>query len=240
MTEIILFSEIQIILWPPVFGAAAGICSVLLYLKMPAGWLCDAGERPRTEHMPSMRRQLQRHGSAAGTGCAAAVCLYLIRCLQIPSCTTPASAAAAVLALIALSAAAQADAVYLIIPDQLTAFVLASGFFSELAFGRPSLLSATVYSLGGAASGFLVMLLCAALSLLLGGRQGIGAGDIKLTGACGALVGMENVPFLIFFASFGTACSALKDLLTGKNHPDAAKPAAPWIFSASAACLLLF
>lgn len=274
MTDIITIPEIHAGLPALTAGIASGMYSIRLYLRMPAGWVCETGEMPRTEHMPFMRLHMWKGVYyRMGIICGAVVFLYLIRHIFC-FCFFPASAVCIILALIALSAAAQADSIYFILPDQLTAFILAAGIFSgfscdlarlflpEILHLFPTLPDPSFYpafrcrtfcdfltvfpfsssfnSAAGALLSFLTILFCAVLSLFISGHQGIGAGDIKLIGACGALTGVSSVPFLIFFASSGVLCSALKDVIFRKYSPGSAKPAGPWIFVSSAACLLLF
>lgn len=292
-------------------GAAAGMGAVRLYEGMPASWVCDAGEEIRSAHMPVLRK----HGRAAGTGCAAAALCVLFSCLSDGLICLPA-AASLVLILISLAAASQTDLTYLIIPDQISAFILTAGFFcvicetcipavpffhlpaepslqtivpqilpdtltaapqaafqqifpdnpvsapsgtltaaaekllfrrSQLSFSCtsasarfsaawPDFLSALRFSLCGVLCGGLTLLLCSVVSLLCSGRQSIGMGDIKLTGACGACLGPEQTFVLISLTSLGTAMASL---FSQSSDPDSrVQPAAPWIFLSFVLCRL--
>ena len=131
--------KIQTAVWALTAGTAAGLYSVRLYRKMPACWVCDDGEDLRTEHMPSMRIYLNRKETAAVPICIAAVYLILLKGQGSFFCT-PAAAAGCILSLTALSAAAQADSTYLILPDQPTLFILTAGLLRGLSCDLAALL----------------------------------------------------------------------------------------------------
>lgn len=266
--------KIQTAVWALTAGTAAGLYSVRLYRKMPACWVCDDGEDLRTEHMPSMRIYLNRKETAAVPICIAAVYLILLKGQGSFFCT-PAAAAGCILSLTALSAAAQADSTYLILPDQPTLFILTAGLLRGLSCDLAALLPQKPYSLiffdadagrvsnapditdqvflqpsipilpcaadaaAGALIGFLIMMICASLSLLISDRQGIGMGDVKLIGACGSLVGQDRLLILLLFSSFGVAISSLKDIMNRQCVSDIQKLAGLWIFASAALCLLL-
>lgn len=268
-------------------GAAAGMRAARLYEEMPAGWVCEAGEEIQAAHMPAMRKlrtqEARRdharflHGRAAGTGCAAAVLSFclLFDDLSDGSICLPA-AAGTLLIVTALAAASQADLTYLIIPDQISLFILTAGFFCsictacvpelstdtilsiekitsdahasadgssalKIGFLLIKLRSAAVFSLSGALSGALALFLCDIIAALCSGQQGIGMGDIKLTGACGAFLGTELAFVLILLTSLGTALAALFSRLEtfsmqSSSSPSEVQPAAPWILLGFTIC----
>ena len=104
MTDIITIPEIHAGLPALTAGIASGMYSIRLYLRIPAGWVCETGEMPRTEHMPFMRLHMRKGVYyRMGIICGAVVFLYLIRHIFC-FCFFPASAVCIILALIALSA----------------------------------------------------------------------------------------------------------------------------------------
>lgn len=217
-------------------GAAAGICAAGLYRKMPAGWVCDAGEEIQEAHMPHMRR----HGRAAGIGCAAAVTLLLLKYIFF---SQPSPFFAAVIfhifSLIFLAAAAQCDAQYQIIPDQASAFILAAGLICALSAAVTSGPAILLAHIGGASAGFLTMFFCSVLSQLFCGREGIGMGDVKLIGACGALIGIRYIFYLILISSLTSSVFLSAAILFRRAGTQSAAPMAPWIFLGTASCLII-
>lgn len=215
-------------------GAAAGVCAVKLYRRVPAKWVCDAGEEVREAHMPHMRK----HGHAAGIGCAAAVTLLLLKDIFFGT-FAPAAAALSISALIALAAAAQCDIQYQIIPDQASVFLLAAGLLRAVFSPLSPVLPALSESISGSAAGFLTMVFCAVLSRLLCRREGIGMGDVKLIGACGALVGINQIFYLILISSLTGAVFAACAILFRRSDIYSTYPMAPWIFLGTSVCFII-
>lgn len=215
-------------------GAAAGVCALELYRRMPAKWMCEAGEEVREAHMPHMRR----HGRAAGIGCAAAVTLLLLKTIFFGT-FVPAAAALSIFVLIVLAAAAQCDIQYQIIPDQASVFLLAAGLLRAVFSPHSPVLSALSESISGSAAGFLTMLFCAVLSRLLCRREGVGMGDVKLIGACGALVGINQIFYLILISSLTGAVFTACAILLRRSDIYSTYPMAPWIFLGTSICFII-
>jgi len=91
----------------------------------------------------------------------------------------------------------------MLLPDLLTLPVLGLGLFVAAADGQLS------ESLIGAALGFVVFALIAAVYRRWRGRDGLGLGDAKLLGAAGAWVGWAGLPSIVLIASLAALVVAM-------------------------------
>lgn len=237
--------------------AAAGAVSavaVILYMRMPARWLCEFDELPSELHMPGMR------GSWAGTAqyavFAVVFCAALIGFgggVSITKCA----------AVCCLLAAALSDAEYMIIPDQLLVIVLAAAFLSaagegvaeqfsadslqclvglpagggsaELTCGSDFFRATAASAAGGVRDAAAGAACCGALALIsslcaASGKSAIGAGDIKMLTVCGALSGAPGRAALIFSASVLFSAAFISfGIILKKIRPSSFIPMAPFI-----------
>jgi leader peptidase (prepilin peptidase)/N-methyltransferase len=102
-----------------------------------------------------------------------------------------------------LLALAVIDLRTMLLPDLLTLPVLGLGLFVAAADGQLS------ESLIGAALGFAVFALIAAVYRRWRGRDGLGLGDAKLLGAAGAWVGWTGLPSIVLIASLAALVVAM-------------------------------
>lgn len=183
------------VLIPLLFAAAAAFAwlSVTVFNALPAGWLCDYGEKPG-EELLGKRVFLLPHGAVM-----ALVYLFafftLFRQFGTSFYFYIGCAATAVLTLTGM-----ADWKYRIIPDQfvlllfLTAVIL---FFCDRA--SESLFFQNWYSpVLGVLSGAVLMLLMNLLGKALFRKDSLGLGDLKLFAAAGLFTGFPQI-FLLFF-----------------------------------------
>lgn len=170
-------------------GFAAGCLGAAVLNRIPAGWLCDYGEKPGAE-LFGKRVSLKREGLVLGFVLALSFVLFRLQ-YGTASPVFP----LACLEAVPLVLAALADAKYGILPDQFLLLLLppaAANLGFDLAGGG------SFY--GGAASPFLGAACGAALFLALGlagklasGGEAIGFGDVKLTAALGFFCGFPQV-----------------------------------------------
>lgn len=174
-------------------GFASGSLGAAAFNRVPAGWLCDYGEKPGAELL-GKRVSQKREGAALGAVLALFFVLFRLQ-YGAGSPVFPLTCLEAV----PLALAALADAKYGILPDQFLLLLLppaAANLIFDLAGGK--------MFYGGAASPFLGAACGAALFLALGlagklasGAEAIGFGDVKLMAALGFFCGFPRV-FAVF------------------------------------------
>ncbi len=207
--------------------------SLLLYLSMPAAWLCETGEMPDASHRPSCR--CPRRLSALGlmTVVNFAVLGMAAGAEQTPFVFFRERMIFQGIALLILLPAVLSDVDYRIIPDQCCLAGCLLGLFRGMMAGWRGL--------GGAFGGLLLcgglMLLSSLTAWLISGREGMGMGDVKLAAACGSLAAASAAPgawgiaacavFVGAVMSSGVWFSVL--LLLGRARYGDARPMAPWI-----------
>ena len=119
-----------------------------------------------------------------------------------------------------------------IIPDSLIVFGLLAGCLTAYIVHKDIL-----FSVYGAAGGFLALYIPASLYKLVRKREGMGFGDIKLIAMCGAFLGLKSVFFLVFASALmGAVIGVIWQLAVGKK--DMMIPFGPFI--AAAALIYLF
>jgi len=64
-------------------------------------------------------------------------------------------------------------------------------------------------------------------------------GDVKLFGACGAAVGIDQIFYLILIASLAGAIFSALAMLFRHSGMHSTYPMAPWIFMGTAICLAI-
>lgn len=224
-------------------AAAAALCTgpaaAAVYMRLPAGWLCDFDEAPCELHMPGFRGTFSRTAGAAFFVCVslAAFAVYSAAGLY------PWTAAA----LICLAAAALSDIEYMIIPDQL---LLAAAICALAAAGARGMTEAAsgvlLYTCGasvkaaalGALAGGGLMLLSALAAAVFYGAGAIGTGDIKMLFVCGALAGSPERAVMLFAAScFGSALFISVGIVAGRLRREAFIPMGPFIALAATLCM---
>lgn len=201
------------------------LISLTIYRGMPAGWLCDYGEKPGEMHAREHRCEGWRKVLPV-MWCG---CFFLFRIAGRPE-PVDALLAAAVLILLP---AALSDCDYMIIPDQSAAAMMILGLI--ICATRPEA-SLRWYMAGGALA-LILMLLSAALALAAARKAGVGFGDVKLATSCGVCIGAlygsdMAVPavlgFYAFSALFGAGWFAVRLLARRVEYGDFC-PMAPWI-----------
>ncbi len=96
------------------------------------------------------------------------------------------------------------DARYWLLPDLLTLPLILAGLAAAAIFDPEQLTGRAL----GAALGYLVLLMIAALYQALRGREGLGRGDAKLLAASGAWVGAAALPQVILLAALSALAAA--------------------------------
>ncbi len=163
-----------------------------------------------------------------------------------------------------MSVAAQTDCMYMIIPDQTSFFLIPAGVIFNISvlcseeiakrfaigvtenhnlyISLPEFLYAAekgcIVSISGMAAGFLLLLLCRVISCALSGGEGIGMGDIKLAGACGAVLGFEGILIMLFIASTSSSLFSLVLAACKKRKLSEYHPFGPWLYLSMSLCLI--
>ena len=163
-----------------VLGILAGFAAVYIFNKMPAGWLCDYGEKPGPEltdpHIQRVKGYPWRWIYAAGFAC------LLVR---LSFCDIQ-FAAAGVFACWAMLIIGLADLKYMVIPDQFVIMLALS------AFGFIPFHSSVWQPLLGAIVGGGAMLAVAGIGSLIFHREVMGFGDVKLFASLGLVLRTEG------------------------------------------------
>lgn len=200
---------------------------LLIYLNLPAHWLCETGENPLEKHLP--RNRCPRRLTALLIMTVVTAFLLLTVCgadlydliepdsllfsePDSPFFSESESAGRRILAEPAVPAkvlflltaellllpAALCDMDYCVIPDQSCAGALFLALIGGFFFRGAGGLAA---ALAGALFCGLMMLLSSGLSVLFSGKEGMGMGDVKLAAAGGALAASAADPGMWFFES---------------------------------------
>jgi len=118
---------------------------------------------------------------------------------------------------------ARIDAQTGLLPDRLTLGMLWLGLLFSLCGGWVSL----EHSVAGAATGYIVMWLLAAVFHRVSGREAMGRGDFKLSAAIGAWLGPWSLPTVWLVESVWLGITAVWDHLCGRKHFRAPRPFGP-------------
>lgn len=118
---------------------------------------------------------------------------------------------------------ARIDAQTGLLPDRLTLGMLWLGLLFSLCGGWVSL----EHSVAGAATGYIVMWLLAAVFHCVTGREAMGRGDFKLSAAMGAWLGLWSLPTVWLVASVWLGITAIWDHVCGRQHFRAPRPFGP-------------
>ena len=218
--------------------------ALLLYLKTPAGWLCEAGETPREEHAPERRCPHRKTSILLMTAATELACALSSQILRLPAPDFREllflSAAAIILFPAALS-----DADYCIIPDQTCLAALLLAMLKDLSSSGLSGLASAIS--GGILCGTMT-LLASWLGRLMSGAESVGMGDVKLLTACGALACSEAAPGLWMTAAGSVYIGSVLSsavwfsalLLCRKAQYGDARPMGPWIVLSTLLVLALW
>ena len=175
-----------------VLGILAGFAAVYIFNKMPAGWLCDYGEKPGPEltdpHIQRVKGYPWRWIYAAGFAC------LLVR---LSFCDIQ-FAAAGVFACWAMLIIGLADLKYMVIPDQFVIMLALS------AFGFIPFHSSVWQPLLGAIVGGGAMLAVAGIGSLIFHREVMGFGDVKLFASLGLVLGLKGTVAVLLGASLAS------------------------------------
>lgn len=198
-------------------GTLAGFSAVYIFNKMPAGWLCDYGEKPSAElsdpHIQRVKGYPWRWIYAAAFSCL----LVRLTLFDVQF------AAAGLFACWALLIIGLADLKYMIVPDQFVIMLALSAFgfipFHE-AFWAPVI---------GAAIGGGVMLIAALLGGVAFKKEVMGFGDVKLFASLGLALGPKGTIVVLIGASLCSGIAAAIGLASGKYRKDDMKPLGPYI-----------
>lgn len=198
-------------------GVLAGFGAVYIFNKMPAGWLCDYGEKPSAELLDPQIQRVKgwpwRWVYAAGFSCL----LVRLTFFDVQF------AAAGLFACWAMLIIGLADLKYMIIPDQFVLMLAASacGFipFHENLW-QPVL---------GVAIGGGVMALTSVLGGSLFRKEVMGLGDVKLFASLGLALGCKGALFVLVTASLHSGIAAALGIVGKKYDKNDHIPLGPYI-----------
>ena len=200
-----------------VLGVLAGFAAVYIFNKMPAGWLCDYGEKPGPEltdpHIQRVKGYPWRWIYAAGFAC------LLVR---LSFCDIQ-FAAAGVFACWAMLIIGLADLKYMVIPDQFVIMLALS------AFGFIPFHSSVWQPLLGAIVGGGAMLAVAGIGSLIFHREVMGFGDVKLFASLGLVLGLKGTVAVLLGASLASGIAAAAGLASGRYRRNDERPLGPYI-----------
>ena len=209
-----------------VLGILAGFAAVYIFNKMPAGWLCDYGEKPGPEltnpHIQRVKGYPWRWIYAAGFAC------LLVR---LSFCDIQ-FAAAGVFACWAMLIIGLADLKYMVIPDQFVIMLALS------AFGFIPFHSSVWQPLLGAIVGGGAMLAVAGIGSLIFHREVMGFGDVKLFASLGLVLGLKGTVAVLLGASLASGIAAAAGLASGRYRRNDERPLGPYI--CGCVCLYIF
>ena len=204
-----------------VLGVLAGFAAVYIFNKMPAGWLCDYGEKSGPEltdpHIQRVKGYPWRWIYAAGFAC------LLVR---LSFCDIQ-FAAAGVFACWAMLIIGLADLKYMVIPDQFVIMLALS------AFGFIPFHSSVWQPLLGAIVGGGAMLAVAGIGSLIFHREVMGFGDVKLMGALGLFTGWLNIIIVSVLAFLFAAVISIGILIAKKGKFNDYIPFGPFIVAST-------
>lgn len=184
-------------------AASAAVCAALcfgeyaLLNKIPAKWLCDYGEKP-DESLFAIRFNYKKSGAAFT---AAMICINIL-CVIVYAFSW--YLLIAELIVYTMSLIALCDFKYAIIPDQFTIMlaVFSVAFACFDLFNNKFFISQWWQIFAGAAAGAAFLMIVNLLSKLLFKKEGMGFGDVKLTAAFGAALGLKYVLISMLAAVF--------------------------------------
>ncbi len=221
MTAIIIKVAASIVL-----GVLAGFAAVYIFNKMPAGWLCDYGEKPGAEltdpHIQRVKGYPWRWIYAAGFAC------LLVR---LSFCDVQ-FAAAGLFACWAMLIIGLADLKYMVIPDQFVIMLALS------AFGFIPFHSSVWQPLLGALAGGGAMLAVAGTGSLIFHKEVMGFGDVKLFASLGLVLGLKGTVAVLLGSSLVSGAAAAAGLVSGRYSKDDERPLGPYICGCG--CLYIF
>ena len=198
-------------------GVLAGFAAVYIFNKMPAGWLCDYGEKPGPEltdpHIQRVKGYPWRWIYAAGFAC------LLVR---LSFCDIQ-FAAAGLFACWAMLMIGLADLKYMVIPDQFVIMLALS------AFGFIPFHSSVWQPLLGAIVGGGAMLAVAGIGSLIFHKEVMGFGDVKLFASLGLVLGLKGTVAVLLGASLVSGITAAAGLASGRYRKDDERPLGPYI-----------
>ena len=200
-----------------VLGILAGFAAVYIFNKMPAGWLCDYGEKPGPEltdpHIQRVKGYPWRWIYAAGFAC------LLVR---LSFCDIQ-FAAAGLFACWAMLIIGLADLKYMVIPDQFVIMLALS------AFGFIPFHSSVWQPLLGAIVGGGAMLAVAGIGSLIFHKEVMGFGDVKLFASLGLVLGLKGTVAVLLGASLASGIAAAAGLASGRYRRNDERPLGPYI-----------
>lgn len=229
--------------------------AAFLYMRIPAGWLCDFDEEACEMHFPGIRGRGHRPAVMFTAGLAAMVCMSRGLASVLTDCRESGQGLLLCLqclwicaAFVMLAAAGMADVEYMIIPDLLAAGTAGCGlvFHSVLSALVPgpgetvseSLVRGLGYAVTGGLTGGGLMLAAGLLAGMICGSGSMGFGDIKLMAACGALAGGSEKPVMIFImVHIMSGCFMMAGRVSGRLDRGAFVALAPFIAVATYLCI---
>lgn len=222
---------------------SAAICVALCFVmykllnKIPAKWLCDYGEEP-DKSLYAVRFNYKKSGIAFT---AVMLCINIICVLTYAFSWYLLFAQ---LIIYTMSLIALCDFKYAIIPDQFTIMlaVFSLGFAVSDIFGSKIFISQWWQIFAGAAIGAVFLITVNLLSKLLFKKDGMGFGDVKLTAAFGAALGIKYVlisMLLAIFIAFVYIIFALVKAKIKKAETSHYFPFGPFL-CVGAVCVFLF
>ena len=200
-----------------VFGLLAGFGAVYIFNKMPAGWLCDYGEKPdpilADPYVQRVKGYPWRWIYAAGFTC------LLIRLMLV----NVQLGAAGLFACWALLIIGLADLKYMIIPDQFVIMLALTGI------GFIPFHASYLDLILGAAAGGGIMLLVAVIGGISYKKEVMGFGDVKLFASLGLVLGLKGIIVVLVGSSITAGIAAAAALASGRASKGDARPLGPHI-----------
>ncbi|MFA5097047.1 MAG: prepilin peptidase [Candidatus Margulisiibacteriota bacterium] len=132
-----------------------------------------------------------------------------------------------------LTAAAFIDLDTMELPDSVSLACAVLGLFYGLAV-KNSLL----FSVYGAAAGFLMMYAIYRIGSLIYRKEAMGGGDVKLSAAAGALLGWQGIVLAVYLAFFSALLFLIPALISGVKKRQDKVPFGPAIAAGACAALL--
>ncbi|MGN0659657.1 MAG: prepilin peptidase [Emergencia sp.] len=207
-------------------GILAGSGAVYFFNRMPAGWLCDYGEKPSEELLDPYTQRVKSYPWKY-----IFTMLFIVIGIRLVMDDWQ-FAAAALCSLWLLLEMAIADVKYRIVPDQLVILLAVTSL------GFISFHGSWMDCLFGALAGFGIMGFTALLGKLAYRRDTLGGGDIKLFASLGLTAGLAGILEIFVMTTLLSAGHLIWLLARKKIRRHDTVPMVPYIAVAAAVYLI--